>query len=121
MLSVKAENNKRLKPEMQLKMRHLQAVRPDGNAPQPLQRNRLLQFCYGIFLPKDKVSLIGTASVIVRGTVGEYRYIRARTSLRLTYSRHDSHIGKVICAVPLLRWLSKTVRFIRDEKCLPLF
>jgi hypothetical protein len=31
MLSVKAGNNKLLKPETQLKMRHLQAVRPDGN------------------------------------------------------------------------------------------
>jgi hypothetical protein len=86
----------------------------------PLQRNGLLQFCYRIFLLKHEASLIGTAGVVFRGTVGEYRYIRERTSRRLTYSTGDSHIGNAICAVPLLKWLSRTARFNRDEKCIPI-
>jgi len=47
----------------------------------------------------------------MQGAVGKYRYVRSRILRLLAYRDRDSHI----------RWLSKTIEFAGDERCLPIF
>jgi hypothetical protein len=57
----------------------------------------------------------------MQGAVGKYRYVRARILRLLAYRNRDSHIGDAICRATFRRWLSKTIEFAGDERCLPIF
>jgi hypothetical protein len=81
-------------------MRHLQAVRPDGNAIKSAATEPIVTVPLQNVVTEYKAFPRGTSSVIMQGTVGKYRYccVRARILRLLAYDNRNRHI----------RWLSKS-------------
>lgn len=79
-------------------MRHLQAVRPGGNATTTAAMKPIVTVPLQNILTKYKAFPHGPASVIMQRTVEKYRYLRERILRLLTYDNRPRHI----------RWLSKS-------------
>ncbi len=79
-------------------MRHLKAVRPDGNAITTAATEPIVTVLLQNILTEYKAFPRGPGSVIMQGTVEKCRYVRARILRLLAYDNRNRHI----------RWLSKS-------------
>jgi len=102
-------------------MRYLKAVCPDGNAITTAAMESIVTVLLQKILTEYKAFPRGPCGVIMQGVVEKYRYVRALILRLVAYGNRDNHIGNAICRATFRRWLSKTIEFAGDERCLPIF